>query len=176
MNTATTKLRTETTAVPVAGGQYLIFSLAGEEYGVDILKVQEIRGWSPVTRVPRTPPYLQGVLNLRGTVVPVVDLRLRFGLPKQEYDASTVVVVLAIATADRGQRVLGVVVDGVSDVLAIPAEAVKPAPELGAAVRSEFLAGMATVEERVIVLLDTDRLLTADEVRSLEALPLTAGE
>lgn len=156
---------------PAAGsGQYLIFQLADEEYGVDILKVQEIRGWSGVTRVPNMPAWVLGVLNLRGTVVPILDLRRRFALPPLELDASKVVVVLAIAGA-QGRRVIGVVVDSVSDVLDIPAESIRPAPELGAAIRSGFIAAMATLGERTLVLLDVDKLLTVEELGSLDATP-----
>lgn len=157
---------------PIGAGQYLIFSLADEEYAVDILKVQEIRSFSPVTRVPNSLPYVLGVLNQRGNVVPIIDLRLRFGLPKVEYSAATVVVILTVAAA-TGKRVLGIVVDGVSDVLEIPAEAIKPAPELGAMVRSEFIAGMATIEDRTLVVLHSDQLLMAEEIRALEVMPKT---
>lgn len=155
-------------------GQYLIFQLAGEEYGVDILKVQEIRGWSAVTRVPNMPAWVLGVLNLRGTIVPILDLRRRFAMPPLELDASRVVIVLTVA-GTQGRCVIGVVVDGVSDVLEIPAEAIRPAPELGAAIRSEFIAAMATVGERTLVLLDADKLLTNEELGALEATRATAA-
>ncbi len=169
------KTQPEAARAKARSGQYLIFSLAGEEYGVDILKVQEIRGWAPVTRLPHTPAYVQGLLNLRGTVVPIIDLRLRFGLPRTEYTASTVIVVLTLAT-QRGKRVLGIVVDGVSDVLDIPAETIRPSPDLGAVIRSEFISGMATLEERMLVLLDIDQLLTAEEIGSLDAAREMSGQ
>lgn len=155
--------------VPAAAGsgQFLTFVLAGEHYGVDILRVREIRGWTPVTPIPNAPPCVQGVLNLRGTIVPVFDLRLRFGLPKQDYGATTVVIVLAVTAPAGGRRILGVVVDAVSDVVNVPAEEIRPAPDLGSAVRTEFIQGMASIGERMIILLDTDRLLTIEELNTI---------
>lgn len=168
--------KTQPEALAEAGsGQYLIFNLASEEYGVDILKVQEIRGWTAVTRVPHTPSYVQGVFNLRGTIVPIIDLRQRLGMPKIEYTASTVVIVLSIH-AQPGRRVLGIVVDGVSDVLNIPAEAIRPPPDLGTAIRSEFLSGMATLDKRMLVLLDLDKLLTAEEIGQLDTAANASGQ
>jgi purine-binding chemotaxis protein CheW len=111
-------------------GQYLTFHLAGEEYGLDILKVQEIRGWTQVTRIPHTPPHVQGVLNLRGTIVPIIDLRKRFDLEKVDYTRITVVIVLSV-TDLAGRRVIGIVVDGVSGVLDVTLETIKPAPNFG---------------------------------------------
>jgi purine-binding chemotaxis protein CheW len=160
--------RDDAATTAAESGQYLSFLLAGEEYGVDILKVQEIRGWTPVTRIPNTEPWVQGVLNLRGAVVPIVDLRVRFGLPKLDYTQTTVVVVLAVTAPGGARRVLGVVVDGVSDVLNVAPELVKPSPDFGAVIRSEFIHGMAAVGERMVILLDSDKLLTAEELRSLE--------
>ena len=110
------------------GLQYLTFSLAGEEYGIDILKVQEIRGWAPVTKVPNAPAFVRGVMNLRGAIVPVIDLRLRFGLEAIEYTKTTVVIVVMVQGA-TGNRVIGAVVDGVSDVLNLQAADIQPAPD-----------------------------------------------
>ncbi len=152
-----------------SAGQYLTFLLAGEEYGLDILKVQEIRGWLPVTRIPHTPPHVQGVLNLRGTIIPVIDLRKRFDLAKVDYTPSTVVIILSV-TEKSGKRVIGIVVDGVSDVLNFTPEAIKPPPNFGTAVRTEFINGMASVESRMVILLDSDKLLTEDEVTGLNAV------
>jgi purine-binding chemotaxis protein CheW len=155
------------TPAAAGSGQFLTFVLAGEHYGVDILRVREIRGWVPVTPIPNAPSYVQGVLNLRGTIVPVFDLRMRFGLPRQEYGATTVVIVLAVTAPAGARRILGVVVDAVSDVFNVPAEEIRPAPDFGSTVRTEFIQGMASIGERLIVLLDTDRLLTIEELHSL---------
>jgi purine-binding chemotaxis protein CheW len=150
-------------------GQYLTFLLAGEEYGLDILKVQEIRGWTQVTRIPHTPPHVQGVLNLRGTIVPIIDLRKRFDLEKVDYTRITVVIVLSV-TDQAGKRVIGIVVDGVSGVLDVTPETIKPAPNFGTAVHTEFINGMASVGKRMVILLDSDKLLTEDEMEALEAV------
>jgi len=141
--------------------QFLTFQLAGEEYGVDILRVQEIRGWTPVTCIPNLPAYVEGVLNLRGTVVPIIDLRARFGLEKIEYGANTVIIVLKIMLGEVG-RTVGLIVDGVSDVRNVNADQLKPAPDLGDAVNVEFLKGMAAIEDRMVILLDVDKLLEGD--------------
>lgn len=157
-----------------AGDQFLTFSLGDEDYGVDILRVQEIKGWTPVTRIPNTPEYLRGVLNLRGLIVPIVDLRMRFKLSNAEYTATTVVIVLCVRADDR-ERILGIVVDGVSDVLNVAKKEIRPAPDFGAAVNTEFINGIATVEDTMIMLLDIDRLLRLDELSAIDGLqPATA--
>jgi purine-binding chemotaxis protein CheW len=134
--------------------QYLTVTLAQEEYGIDILAVREIRGWAPVTRIPQSPPYLLGVLNLRGAIVPVLDLRLRFGAQREEYTATTVTVIVAVEG-----RSFGIVVDAVSDVLDAPASEVRPVPDMGTTVDTEYLKGLIGVDERMVLLLDIDRLL-----------------
>ena len=144
--------------------QQLTFSLAGEEYGVDILTVREIRGWSRVTRIPQAPPYVLGVLNLRGAVVPVMDLRLRFGMERVEYNENTVMIVVALA-----ERLFGIVVDAVSDVVDIDPAAIKPVPDMGAIVDTRYLKGLATHVERMVMLLDVDKLMRPDEVETLDA-------
>ncbi len=144
--------------------QQLTFALAGEEYGVDILAVREIRGWSHVTRIPQTPDYVLGVLNLRGAIVPVMDLRLRFGLVRENYNATTVVIIVAI-----GKRLFGIVVDGVSDVIDIDPAAVTPVPDLGAAVDTEYLQGFTTYDERMVMLLDVEKLMCSADVKTLDA-------
>jgi len=149
--------------------QFLTFFLAGEEYGIDILKVREIKGWTPVTRVPNTPDYVQGVLNLRGTIVPIIDMRRRFNLEEEEYTKITVVIVVMIQDGDR-QRVVGIVVDAVSDVLNTQAKDIKPAPDFGTAVHTEFISGLAATDDSMVMLLDIDRLLTAEEVAKLNQL------
>jgi purine-binding chemotaxis protein CheW len=151
--------------------EVLVFRLGGEEYGVDILKVQEIRGYDKVTPLPSAPGFLKGVVNLRGIIVPVLDLRVKFGLPEPTYDAFTVVIILRVSS-----RVIGIVVDAVSDVVALAADEVKPAPALGALVDAAFLAGLATQGERMILLMDIERFLSARELDLLgESLAPTGG-
>ncbi|MGC3979919.1 MAG: chemotaxis protein CheW [Steroidobacteraceae bacterium] len=141
--------------------QMLTFVLGDETYGVDILRVQEIRGWSPVTRIPQSPRHVLGVLNLRGSIVPIVDLRMRLNFESAEYTAITVIIVLSIEAA-AGRRDVGVVVDAVSDVVNVQSDAVKPAPELGSQVNTDYIQGLATIAERMVMLLDIDRLISAD--------------
>lgn len=145
------------------GRQFLSFVVDDEEYGVDILQVQEIRGWSKVTRIPNMPEYIRGVLNLRGAVVPIIDLRMRFGLPALEYGPTTVVVVLRVRRAET-TRDMGVVVDGVSEVYAVPVNSIRPPPDFGGHIRSDFVQGLATLEEKMVILLDVDRLLNSEEL------------
>ncbi|MEI2779876.1 MAG: chemotaxis protein CheW [Candidatus Competibacter sp.] len=152
------------------GLQYLTFSLAGEEYGIDILKVQEIRGWAPVTKVPNAPAFVRGVMNLRGAIVPVIDLRLRFGLEAIEYTKTTVVIVVMVQGA-TGNRVIGAVVDGVSDVLNLQAADIQPAPDFGTAVHTEFISGLVTIEAGMVMLLNVDRLLNVEKLFALVAAP-----
>lgn len=139
--------------------EYLTFTLGEEEYGVDILKVQEIRGYDAVTRLPDAPDFIKGVINLRGTIVPVVDLRIKFHLGQATYDAFTVMVILNVCG-----RVIGMVVDGVSDVVRLAADEVRPSPDLGTAVDTRFLIGIGTAGQRMLLLLDIDRLLRSEEM------------
>lgn len=138
--------------------QFLTFTLGDEEYGVDILRVQEIREWEPVSRIPNVPSYEKGVINLRGAIVPIIDLRDRFGLPVTAYTPLTVVIVLQLRQEDR-QPVVGFVVDQVSDVVDIATEIMSPPPEFGVGVNTRFLRGLATVGQRMIMLLEIDRVL-----------------
>jgi purine-binding chemotaxis protein CheW len=157
-------------AVETAVTQYLTVNLAQEEYAIDILAVREIRGWTPVTRIPQAPSYVLGVLNLRGAIVPVLDLRLRFGLAREEYNATTVTVIITVAG-----RHFGVVVDGVSDVLDVEAHSIKPVPDMGTAVDTEYLKGLTSAGERMVLLLDVDKLLQPQDAQMLEAaLPAVA--
>jgi len=143
-----------------AAAQYLTFVCAGEEYGVDILRVQEIKGWDGVTRVPYSPAYLLGVMNLRGVIVPVIDLRMRFGLERRAADSSTVVVVVRVHGA-RGEKTAGIVVDAVSDVHSIAKEQLKPTPELGGGGSGACVCGLATVAGKMVMLLDIDTLVAS---------------
>jgi len=131
--------------------QFLTFMLAGEEYGVDILRVQEIKGWDAVTSIPNTPEYLRGVINLRGTIVPIVDMRIRL--------------------VDYGEksRVIGIVVDGVSDVYNVPDEKVKPSPDFGSAVDTEFVRGLATIDEKMVIILDIDQMFNSGDLEIIDA-------
>ncbi len=145
-------------------GQYLTFLLGQEQYGIEILKVQEIKGYTPPTPVPGAPAHVKGVMNLRGTVVPVVDLRARFGMPEAERNAFTVVIVVTV-----GKKVFGLVVDAVSDVLNIANHDVEAPPELGADVDVSYLKGMAKTSERLIALLDIDEVLGGATMETIAA-------
>ncbi|MBL4863262.1 MAG: purine-binding chemotaxis protein CheW [Crocinitomicaceae bacterium] len=141
--------------------QYLTFMLAEEEYGVDILSVKEIRGWESVTPVPNSPKHIKGVINLRGTIVPIVDLRAKFNLVNVAYGPLTVVIVLGVMLGDEA-RVMGVVVDAVSDVYGVSLEKMQPAPDLDDNVDTKYIQGLAAVAEKMIVILDIDALLAGD--------------
>lgn len=138
--------------------QYLAFTLAGEEYGVDILRVQEIMGWDSATPIPNTPDYIRGVINLRGTIVPIVDLRRRFAMESIDFGNTTVIVVLKVRN-EQGERTMGFVVDSVSDVYTVRTEQVKPAPDLGVATAAVCVKGLATLDSKMLILLDIDRLV-----------------
>jgi len=147
------------------GDQYLTFTLGEEEYGVDILRVQEIKGWQRVTPIPNTPHYVKGVINLRGTIVPVIDLRERFGMSAQEYSKFTVVVMVRVVSAGGRERIMGLVVDALSEVYTFQSEQIRPAPEFGAALRTNFLRGLATVDDnKMVIILDVDELLSDEDL------------
>lgn len=139
--------------------EVLVFRLGEEEYGINILAVQEIRGYSHVTRIANTPAFIKGVTNLRGAIVPIVDLRIKFDMESVVYDAQTVVIVLNI-----GPRIVGVVVDSVSDVLSLAPDQILPAPDFGAAVATRFLKGLANLEERMLILVDIEGMLSSAEL------------
>ncbi|NOX26956.1 MAG: purine-binding chemotaxis protein CheW [Gammaproteobacteria bacterium] len=147
--------------------QYLTFILADEEYGVDILRVQEIKGWGSVTPIPNTPEFIKGVINLRGTIVPIIDLRQRFGLKKMEYGKLTVVIVLKVV-CEVGERVMGIIVDAVSDVYNVAEEEMKPPPDFGSVVSIDYVKGLATVGEKMVIVLDIDHLLTSSVYDSID--------
>ncbi len=147
--------------------QHLTFILEGEEYGVDILRVQEIKGWDRVTPIPNTPDYIRGVINLRGTIVPIIDLRLRFDMPAVEYGPMTVVIVLRVVGEDR-ERIMGIVVDAVSDVHNIGVDILRPAPDFGGALSIDFVKGLASIDEKMVIVLDIDHLLTDGVLNNLD--------
>ena len=147
--------------------QYLTFILAEEEYGVDILRVQEIKGWDSVTPIPNTPKYIKGVINLRGTIVPIIDLRQRFKLEEIEYGPMTVVIVLKIISEEK-PRTMGIVVDAVSEVYNVATEQMQPPPDFGSVVDIDFVSGLATVNEKMVIILDIDNLLTRGELERAE--------
>jgi purine-binding chemotaxis protein CheW len=146
------------------GSQYLTFTVGHEEYGVEILKVQEIKGYGAITPIPNTPDYVKGVMNLRGTIIPVVDLRAKFGMPATEYTQFTVIIVVTV-----GAKVMGLIVDAVSDVLNIPKADIQATPDFGRRVDARFINGMAKAGEKLVVLLDIDTVLGGAEASSLGA-------
>jgi purine-binding chemotaxis protein CheW len=143
--------------------EYLSFRLGAEEYGIDILKVQEIRGYEAVTRIANSPGFIKGVVNLRGTIVPIVDLRIKFGLGEPEYNAFTVVIILNVA-----RRVVGIVVDSVSDVIELGAEQVRPSPEFSSGVDSQHIEGIGTAGERMLILMDIEKLMTSPDMELMD--------
>ncbi|MBS0967498.1 chemotaxis protein CheW [Chimaeribacter arupi] len=155
-----TKLAGET-----VGQEFLIFTLGDEEYGIDILKVQEIRGYDQVTRIANTPSFIKGVTNLRGVIVPIIDLRVKFAQQGVEYNDNTVVIVLNFE-----QRVVGIVVDGVSDVLSLTTEQIRPAPEFAVTLATEYLTGLGSLGERMLILVDIEKLLSSEEMALMEVV------
>lgn len=149
--------------------QYLTFFMADEEYGVDILCVQEIRGWESATPLPNAPDHIKGVINLRGTIVPIVDLRQCFGMNAIEYTAITVVIVLKVKS-EEGSRIMGIVVDAVSDVYALSEAEMRPAPDLGDSVDTGFIKGLVSVDDKMVILLSIDKLLSFDEIPNISAI------
>ena len=157
-------------AVQANEEQFLTFRLDGQEYGISILKVQEIKGWDKMTPIPNSPPYVKGVLNLRGVIVPVFDLRLRFGLPETVRDAFTVIIVVNI-----GGRMAGIVVDAVSDVINVSLEQQCAAPEYEGQQNREFIKGLAQVEDKLLILLDIDRMVNPEALEQSEAVASVAA-
>jgi purine-binding chemotaxis protein CheW len=152
-----------------ASQQVLTFRLGSETYGIDILRVKEIRGWTPVTRLPQSPSHMLGVLNLRGAVVPIMDLRRQFELESAEFSPTTVTIVLSLHS-DSGTQECGVVVDAVADVVDLAADAVRPAPDLGNQARSRCVLGLATVGEQMLIILDACSLaVSGEQVAAAEA-------
>jgi purine-binding chemotaxis protein CheW len=145
--------------------EFLAFTLGQEEYGIDIQKVQELRGYDTVTRIANAPEHIKGVVNLRGIIVPIIDMRIKFNLGTPTYDQFTVVIILNLAS-----RVMGMVVDSVSDVITLTPEQIKPAPEMGSALDTEYLVGLGTLDERMLILVDIDKLMSSSEMGLIEKL------
>lgn len=148
------------------GGEFLTFRLGGEEYGIDILRVQEIRSYEAPTRIANTPAFIMGVVNLRGVIVPIVDLRLKLGCERADYNSFTVVIVLNV----KG-RTVGAVVDSVSDVLALEGGAIKPAPEMSSAIDTSFITGIGSVSDRMLILMDIEGLMASEEMGLINSAP-----
>ncbi len=146
-----------------AAGEYLTFVLGEEEYGIEILKVQEIRGYDAVTPIANTPNFIKGVVNLRGKIVPIVDLRIKFNLGKVVYDEFTVVIILNLSG-----RVVGIVVDGVSDVMALKDDQLREVPSLVTSIDTKYIVGLATVEQQMLILVDIEQLMTSQEMALLD--------
>jgi purine-binding chemotaxis protein CheW len=158
-----TQTTTVTETAPVTAiqtaNEFLTFTLGDEEYGVEILRVQEIRSYEQATTIANSPAFIKGVVNLRGVIVPIVDMRIKFGLGSAEYDSFTVVIILNVA-----DRVVGMVVDRVSDVIALSPEQIRPAPEFGTAIDAKHIIGLGTVEDRMLILMDIERLMTGPDM------------
>jgi purine-binding chemotaxis protein CheW len=149
--------------------EYLTFTLGPEEYAIDILKVQEIRGYEQPTTIANAPAFIKGVINLRGIIVPIVDLRIKFGVGQAEYTPFTVVIILSISG-----RVVGIVVDGVSDVTSMRADQVKPAPEFAASVDTRYIKGLGTLGERMLIVVDIERLMLSAEMALMDEVAESA--
>jgi len=149
-------------AAPAGGrstNEFLSFTLGGEEYGIEILKVQEIRGYETVTAIANAPAFIKGVVNLRGVIVPIVDLRIKFNLGEVTYNEFTVVIILNVAN-----RVVGIVVDSVSDVITLPQESIRPAPEFSSTLNTGYIMGLGTIEQRMLILMDIEKLMSSADM------------
>ena len=149
----------------VSNNEFLTFTLGKEEYGIDILRVQEIRGYDAVTAIANTPPFIKGVINLRGIIVPIIDMRIKFNLGNVEYNQFTVVIILNLA-----QRVVGMVVDGVSDVITLTPEQIKAAPEFSSALDTQYINGLGAVDQRMIILIDIERLMNSRDMDLIDSM------
>ena len=139
--------------------EFLTFRLGEEEYGIEILKVQEIRGYDSITQIANAPEFIKGVVNLRGIIVPIIDMRIKFRLGNADYDQFTVVIILNVAG-----RVMGIVVDGVSDVISLEAEQMRPTPGFGSVIDTEYIMGLGTVDERMLILIDIEKLMGSSDM------------
>lgn len=148
----------------LAASEYLTFTLGSEEYAIDILKVQEIRGYEPPTMIANAPPFIKGVINLRGIIVPIVDLRIKFNVSKVEYTPFTVVIILNIAG-----RVVGCVVDSVSDVILLTGLQIRPAPNFSGSFDTKYILGLATIDARMLIVTDIERLMTSSDMELIDS-------
>ena len=164
MQNQTTSILNQQLSKTSDGNQFVTFSIDDEEFGIEILKVQEIIGYTKPTHVPNTPEFISGVINLRGLIIPVIDLRKKFSMPCKEYDKFTVIVVIEVAT-----KTMGIIVDSVSDVLSLTEKDMQDAPEFSK-FKSEFLKGMGKVGNKLVVLLDIDKILTYEEYKKLNEI------
>jgi purine-binding chemotaxis protein CheW len=165
MNTSADVVNNKSSApMKSAAGEYLTFVLGEEEYGIEILKVQEIRGYDAVTPIANTPSFIKGVVNLRGKIVPIVDLRIKFNLGKVGYDEFTVVIILNLSG-----RVVGIVVDGVSDVMALKEDQLRDVPSLVTNIDTKYIVGLATVDQQMLILVDIEQLMSSDEMQLLDS-------
>ena len=158
-------ISSESGAAVAKAAEYLAFTLGQEEYGIDIQKVSEIRSYETPTRIANAPEFVKGVVNLRGIIVPIVDMRIKFNLGTPSYDQFTVVIILNI-----GHRVVGMVVDRVSDVTTLTHEQIKPAPEIGSAINTDHIVGLGTIEDRMLILVDIDKLMSSSEMGLIDKL------
>ncbi|MGV8713209.1 MAG: chemotaxis protein CheW [Nitrosomonas sp.] len=147
----------------VVMNEFLTFRLGSEEYGIEILKVQEIRGYDSITQIANAPEFIKGVVNLRGIIVPIIDLRIKFRLGEANYDQFTVVIILNVAG-----RVMGIVVDGVSDVINLEHDHIRSTPEFGSVIDTEYIIGLGTVDERMLILIDIEKLMSSDDMGLIE--------
>ncbi|MBX9895911.1 MAG: chemotaxis protein CheW [Nitrosomonas sp.] len=143
--------------------EFLTFRLGNEEYGIEILKVQEIRGYEAITQIANAPDFIKGVVNLRGIIVPIIDMRIKFCLGSVEYDQFTVVIILNVAG-----RVMGIVVDGVSDVISLESEQIRPTPELGSVIDTEYIMGLGTIDDRMLIMIDIEKLMSSHDMGLIE--------
>jgi purine-binding chemotaxis protein CheW len=165
MQAAATAPAAEQSAKDMSTDEFLAFTLGKEEYGIHILKVQELRGYETPTRIANAPEFIKGVVNLRGIIVPIVDMRIKFNLGTPEYDAFTVVIILNIM-----KRTIGMVIDSVSDVITLEPEQIKPAPEMGSAIDASYMIGLGTVDERMLILVDIEKLMAGADMGLIESM------
>lgn len=168
MNTTTemtTSQNNANSSIKTAAGEYLTFVLGSEQYGIEILKVQEIRGYDAVTQIANLPSFIKGVINLRGKIVPIVDLRIKFNLGKVDYNEFTVVIILNL-----NGRIVGIVVDGVSDVRELRDEHLREVPTLVTRIDTKYIVGLATIEQEMLILVDIEKLMTSDEMQLMDAV------
>jgi purine-binding chemotaxis protein CheW len=165
MQAAATAPAAEQSAKDMSTDEFLAFTRGKEEYGIHILKVQELRGYETPTRIANAPEFIKGVVNLRGIIVPIVDMRIKFNLGTSEYDAFTVVIILNIM-----KRTIGMVIDSVSDVITLEPEQIKPAPEMGSAIDASYMIGLGTVDERMLILVDIEKLMAGADMGLIESM------